>query len=132
MHPGGPFWTKKDLGAWTIPKGEYSDGESPLDAAKREFAEETGIEIDGQFVELGEVRQAGGKIVTAWALEHDIDAGTLRSNTFEMEWPPKSGAIKAFPEVDRGGWFSPEVANEKLIPAQSEFISRLLTYLKRA
>ncbi|HEX4276412.1 MAG TPA: NUDIX domain-containing protein [Bryobacteraceae bacterium] len=125
VHPGGPFWAKKDLGAWSIPKGEYTEDEDPLDAARREFMEETGAAIDGEFLALGDVKQAGGKIVIAWAIEHDLDAGSIRSNTFEMEWPPRSGHRQKFPEVDRAGWFSPAAAMEKLIPVQAAFVARL-------
>src|SRR5438105_1670672 len=99
VHPGGPFWSKKDSGAWSIPKGEYSE-EDPLAAAKREFEEETGVAIAGDFLPLGEVKQPGGKVVQAWALEHDLDPTSIRSNTFKMEWPPGSGSIREFPEVD--------------------------------
>ena len=125
VHPGGPFWAKKDAGAWSIPKGEYVAGEDPLDAARREFAEETGIVPDGELVELGVVKQAGGKIVTAWALEGDCDADTIRSNTFAMEWPPRSGRQQEFPEVDRAGWFDLETAEEKILKGQLDFIRRL-------
>jgi predicted NUDIX family NTP pyrophosphohydrolase len=129
VHPGGPFWAKKDLGAWSIPKGEYAEGEDPLAAALREFEEETGVAIRGEFLALGEVRQAGGKIVQAWALERELDAGAIRSNTFEMEWPPRSGRMRAFPEVDRAAWFPVSAAAEKLIPAQAAFLTRLLEEL---
>jgi predicted NUDIX family NTP pyrophosphohydrolase len=126
VHPGGPFWQRKDLGAWSIPKGEYSDNEDALVAAKREFEEETGARLDGDFVALGELVQGGRKIVTAFALEGDFDPATLRSNTFELEWPPRSGRKASFPEVDRAQWFSPAEARQKILKGQSEFITRLL------
>ena len=126
VHPGGPFWAKKDLGAWSIPKGEYSKGDEPLATAIREFAEETGIRSLGELTPLGEITQPGRKIVTAFALEGDFDPTTLKSNTFELEWPPKSGRRATFPEVDRAGWFSLETARTKILPGQREFITRLL------
>jgi predicted NUDIX family NTP pyrophosphohydrolase len=126
VHPGGPFWAKKDLGAWSIPKGEYSDGEEALAVARREFEEETGARPEGNFLPLGDIVQAGRKIVTAWALEGDFDPADLTSNRFELEWPPKSGRKASFPEVDRAQWFSPAEARRKIISAQSEFIERLL------
>jgi predicted NUDIX family NTP pyrophosphohydrolase len=125
MHPGGPFWAKKDAGAWSIPKGEYAQGEDALAVAKREFEEETGARPEGKFLPLGEVVQAGGKIVTAWALEGDFDPATLTSNRFELEWPPKSGRKVSFPEVDRAQWFSPAEVRQKILPAQHELIIRL-------
>src|SRR2546422_40260 len=106
VHPGGPFWAKKDLGAWSIPKGELSDNEAPLDAAKREFKEETGMDINGKFIELTPVTQKGGKLVYAFALEGEIDPDEIKCNTFEMEWPPRSGKKQEFPEIDRSGWFN--------------------------
>jgi predicted NUDIX family NTP pyrophosphohydrolase len=127
VHPGGPFWAKRDWGAWSIPKGEYVDGEDALAVAKREFEEETGAcPQDGDFIPLGDLVQPGRKIVTAWALEGDFDPSTLKSNQFELEWPPKSGRKAFFPEVDRAGWFSPVDARRKILPGQSEFIARLL------
>jgi predicted NUDIX family NTP pyrophosphohydrolase len=127
VHPGGPFWAKRDWGAWSIPKGEYVDGEDALAVAKREFEEETGAcPQDGDFIPLGDLVQPGRKIVTAWALEGDFDPSTLKSNQFELEWPPKSGRKAFFPEVDRAGWFSPADARRKILPGQSEFIARLL------
>jgi predicted NUDIX family NTP pyrophosphohydrolase len=129
VHPGGPFWAKKDLGAWSIPKGEFSEGEDALVVAKREFAEETGADVDGDFVPLGELVQPGRKVVTAWALEGDFDPATLTSNRFELEWPPKSGRKASFPEVDRAAWFSPDEARRRILSGQSEFISRLLSAL---
>jgi predicted NUDIX family NTP pyrophosphohydrolase len=131
MHPGGPFWAKKDLGAWSIPKGEYSEGEDALAVAKREFEEETGARPQGDFYPLGEVVQRGRKIVTAWALEGDFDPATLRSNAFELEWPPKSGRKASFPEVDRAQWFSPADARRKILASQGEFITRLLAAIDK-
>ena len=125
VHPGGPFWKKRDAGAWSIPKGEYAPGEDPLAVAVREFEEETGVRPTGEFRSLGDLVQKGGKIVGAWAVEGDLDPAAIRSNTFEIEWPPKSGRKATFPEVDRAGWFSPEEAREKILPSQSPFIARL-------
>jgi predicted NUDIX family NTP pyrophosphohydrolase len=130
VHPGGPFWTKKDLGAWSIPKGEYEDGDDPLAAALREFEEETGTRLQASDpVELGTVVQRGGKQVTAWALAGDLDPASVRSNTFTMEWPPRSGRQAEFPEVDRAEWFGLDEAREKLVPAQAELVDRLATAL---
>jgi predicted NUDIX family NTP pyrophosphohydrolase len=126
VHPGGPFWAKKDLGAWSIPKGEYSEREDPLVVAKREFEEETGMPVDGEFVPLGDLVSPGRKIVTAFALEGDLDPAQVRSNEFELEWPPRSGRRQSFPEVDRGDWFSPAEAGRKILPGQREFIDRVL------
>jgi predicted NUDIX family NTP pyrophosphohydrolase len=126
VHPGGPFWARKDLGAWSIPKGEYSQGEDPLAVARRELEEETGARPQGDFLPLGEVVQPGRKIVTAWAVEGDFDPAGLKSNLFDMEWPPKSGRKQSFPEVDRAQWFSPADARQKILKGQSEFITRLL------
>jgi predicted NUDIX family NTP pyrophosphohydrolase len=131
VHPGGPFWAKKDLGAWSIPKGEYAPDEDPLAAARREFAEETGYEPEGPFMPLGEVKQPGGKRVTAWAARGDFDPALLRSNQFEIEWPPRSGRRQSFPEVDRAGWFSPGEARRRLLSAQGAFVDRLLELLAR-
>ena len=127
MHPGGPFWAKRDLGAWSIPKGEYGDGDDPRACALREFEEELGAPPPpaGALVELGEIRQKGGKTVTAWAVEGDLDPETVRSNTFTLEWPPRSGAMREFPEIDRAAWFGVEQAREKLVPAQAELLDRL-------
>ena len=125
VHPGGPFWAKKDFGAWSIPKGEYAAGEDPLAVAVREFEEETGVRLKGEFRPLGEVRQAGGKRVLAWALEGDLDRAGLKSNSFEIEWPPKSGRKRSFPEIDRAEWFAPEAARAKILPGQRELIDRL-------
>jgi predicted NUDIX family NTP pyrophosphohydrolase len=126
VHPGGPFWAKKDLGAWSIPKGEYEDSEDPLAAARREFREELGAEPDGAFLDLGRLIQPSRKEIIAWAVEGDFPVAALTSNTFEMEWPPKSGRKQRFPEVDRAGWFHPEDARRKILPGQVEFIERLL------
>src|SRR5215831_13942958 len=126
VHPGGPFWKNKDLGAWSIPKGEYAEGEDPLAVAKRELEEETGARPSGVFLPLGDVVQGGGKVVTAFALAGDLDPATLRSNTFELEWPPRSGRKASFPEVDRAQWFSPAEARAKILKGQSELIARLL------
>jgi len=125
VHPGGPFWMKKDLGAWSIPKGEYDESEDPLEAARREFEEETGRSIQGEFIALPEVRQSSAKIVTAWAVEGDFDPAQLRSNTFSMEWPPRSGKLQEFPEVDRAEWFALEVAREKILKGQLPLLNRL-------
>ncbi|HEY7076052.1 MAG TPA: NUDIX domain-containing protein [Solirubrobacteraceae bacterium] len=126
VHPGGPFWAKRDAGAWSIPKGEYADGEEPRACALREFEEELGTPLAAQeLVELGSVRQRNGKVVTAFAAEGDLDPESVRSNTFELEWPPRSGRRQEFPEVDRAGWFTLEQAREKLIPAQAGLLDRL-------
>jgi predicted NUDIX family NTP pyrophosphohydrolase len=132
VHPGGPFWTKKDTGAWSIPKGEFDIlSESPLDAAKREFAEETGCKLEGDFIPLDSLKQSGLKTVHAWALEGDCDAGSIISNTFSMEWPPHSGQQQEFPEVDRAGWFDPETARSKILKGQAGFIDRLLAKVQQ-
>jgi predicted NUDIX family NTP pyrophosphohydrolase len=124
-HPGGPFWARKDDGAWMLPKGELRPGEDPLAAARREFGEELGVTPAGPFAPLGEVRQKGGKRVLAWAVAGDFAPGELQSNLFEMEWPPRSGQQRAFPEVDRVGWFSIEEARVKVLASQWPFIERL-------
>jgi predicted NUDIX family NTP pyrophosphohydrolase len=130
VHPGGPFWARKDAGAWSIPKGEYEDGEDPRACALREFEEETGTALPpGDLIDLGEIRQRGGKIVTAWAAAGDLDAAGVHSNTFTMEWPPRSGRQTEFPEIDRAGWFGVDEARVKLNAAQSEFLDRLLDQL---
>jgi predicted NUDIX family NTP pyrophosphohydrolase len=126
VHPGGPFWAKKDLGAWSIPKGEYSESEDPLAAAKREFAEETGAQPEGACLPLGDLVQPSRKTVTAFALEGDLDPAAVRSNMFELEWPPKSGRKASFPEVDRAQWFSAAEAARKILPGQRAFIARLM------
>jgi predicted NUDIX family NTP pyrophosphohydrolase len=125
VHPGGPFWAKKDAGAWSIPKGEYSEGEDPLAVARREFIEETGARLEGECLLLGEVVQPGRKVVTGFALEGDLDPATLRSNAFELEWPPKSGRKATFPEIDRAQWFSPAEAQQKILSGQRPFLDRL-------
>ncbi len=126
VHPGGPFWTKRDTGSWSIPKGEYAQGEDARAVALREFEEETGTTLPpGELVPLGEVRQAGGKIVTAWAFEGDIDEEKIVSNTFEMIWPPRSGKRQSFPEIDRAAWFTLDEAAEKIIGGQRAFLERL-------
>jgi predicted NUDIX family NTP pyrophosphohydrolase len=126
VHPGGPFWAKKDAGVWSIPKGEYDDSEDARAAALREFAEEIGAPPpDGDLVALGEIRQRSGKTVVAWALEGDADADAIRSNTFTMEWPPRSGSMREFPEIDRAGWFGLDEAREKILPAQAPLLDRL-------
>jgi predicted NUDIX family NTP pyrophosphohydrolase len=130
VHPGGPFFAKKDLGAWTIPKGEYLEGEHPLQAAKREFQEETGFAIPEIFLDLGTIKQAGGKIVSAWAFEGDCDPSNLISNHCEVEWPPRSGRLIEVPEVDRGAWFSIGEARERIKSTQIPLLDRLLTALK--
>lgn len=138
MHPGGPLWARRDAGVWSIPKGEYADDEDPLTAARREFAEELGsppglpptlAAPGGEALELGEIRQKSGKRVRAWALEGDLDAERARSNTFLMQWPPKSGRMQEFPEVDRARWFGLDEAREKLNPAQVELLDRLVARL---
>ncbi len=126
VHPGGPFWAKKDLGAWSIPKGEHDEGEDALSCALREFAEETGTALPpGELTDLGTVRLRSGKVVQAWAAEGDLDAGAVRSNTFTLEWPPRSGRTREFPEVDRAAWFGLDEARERINPAQAAFIERL-------
>jgi predicted NUDIX family NTP pyrophosphohydrolase len=126
VHPGGPLWARRDLGAWSLPKGEYEPGEDPLSAARREFAEELGLPPpDGQLYELGEVRQKSGKRVSAWAVEGDFDPERLTSNTFALQWPPRSGRMQEFPEVDRAAWFTIEQARERINPAQVALLDRL-------
>jgi predicted NUDIX family NTP pyrophosphohydrolase len=131
VHPGGPFWVNKDAGAWSIPKGLYQDGEDPLAAARREFSQETGFEIDGDFIELGELRQPSKKIVRAWAIEGDIDATRITSNRFALEWPPHSGQQQEFPEVDKGEWFGLQTAGRKIIKGQAPFLDRLQSKLEQ-
>lgn len=132
VHPGGPFWVNKDNGSWSIPKGEYNDDEDALKAAQREFQEETGLSIQGNFIELGEVRQPSGKRVMVWALENDQEVENIRSNTFQLEWPPKSGKMQEFPEVDRGGWFSLPEARQKILKGQISFLDKLEEKIKTA
>ena len=132
VHPGGPFWRNKDDGAWSVPKGEYTDAEDALAAAQREFMEETGMQVEGPFEALAPVRQAGGKLVHAWAVPGDFDADGIRSNTFTMEWPPRSGRMRTFPEVDRAAWFTLEQAAAKLLPGQRPLLLELAGMLARA
>jgi len=130
-HPGGPFWKNKDDGVWSIPKGEYGENEDPLAAAKRELAEETGLTPSGDFIPLGEIRQTGGKVVTAFAVEGNADAASIRSNNFSMPWPPGSKNLQEFPEIDRVEWFPLEVARRKILKAQAELLERLARHLHR-
>ncbi len=125
VHPGGPFWVKKDLGAWSISKGEYAAGEPALEAAKREFQEETGFTAEGDFLSLGQVQQSGGKIVSAWAFEGDCDPAKLVSNLCQIEWPPRTGRRIEIPEVDRAAWFSIDEARERILKSQAPFLDRL-------
>ncbi|MBD0280637.1 MAG: NUDIX domain-containing protein [Thermoleophilaceae bacterium] len=127
VHPGGPFWARRDAGVWSVPKGEYEDGDDPRACALREFEEETGTALPpGELSDLGELKQKSGKLVRAFAAEGDLDADAVTSNTFEMEWPPRSGRMAEFPEVDRAGWFRIDEAREKLVPAQAGFLDRLI------
>jgi predicted NUDIX family NTP pyrophosphohydrolase len=132
VHPGGPFWSKKDEGAWTIPKGEIGAGEDALAAAKREFAEETGLQPEGEFIPLGSIEQKGGKVVVAWAFEGNCDPGSLRSNTFKLEWPPRSGRTETFPEIDRAEFFAIDDALRKINPAQRLILDKLSTECRRS
>ncbi|PYS87199.1 MAG: NUDIX hydrolase [Acidobacteria bacterium] len=127
VHPGGPFYSKKDDGVWSIPKGLFEADEDPLTAARREFEEETGQKIAGDFFKLKPITQKGGKIVFAWAVEAEVDAENIVSNTFEMEWPPKSGKMREFPEVDRGAWFDVDTAKRKINPAQAALVDELIS-----
>jgi predicted NUDIX family NTP pyrophosphohydrolase len=130
VHPGGPFWARRDLGAWSIPKGEYELGDDQLQAALREFEEETGqVPPIAELLDLGSVTQRGGKVITAWAARGDLDPASIVSNTFTMEWPPRSGKPREFPEIDRAGWFDPPTARQKLVSAQAELVDRLLSAL---
>jgi len=129
VHPGGPYWARKDVGAWSIPKGEVAEAEDALAAARREFREETGAAVEGDAISLGEARQKSGKIICAFAIEGNLKADALVSNRFEMEWPPRSGRRASFPEVDRAEWFSPDAAMKKINASQKVFIERLLTTL---
>ncbi|MGA7238868.1 MAG: NUDIX domain-containing protein [Bryobacteraceae bacterium] len=126
MHPGGPFWAKKDEGAWSIPKGEFTDGENPVAAARREFEEELGAAVDGELIPLNALKQSGGKVVHAWAVRGDFDPSNLKSNTFSMEWPPRSGRQREFPEVDRAEWFEVETARTKILKGQAPFLDQIL------
>lgn len=132
VHPGGPFWAKKDEGAWSIPKGEYEPGTDALATARREFREETGVDVEGEFLPLAALKQPSGKVISAWAVEGDLDAPALISNTFTLEWPPKSGKIREFPEVDRGAWFDLPAARMKLQSGQRGFLDQLRELLRRA
>jgi predicted NUDIX family NTP pyrophosphohydrolase len=125
VHPGGPYWAKKDDGAWSIPKGEYLEGQDPFSVAKREFYEETGSELKGSPLELTPAKQPGGKIIRAWAVEGDLDALAIRSNYFPLEWPPKSGRVQQFPEIDRALWCGLSLARKKLLPGQRVFLDQL-------
>jgi len=129
VHPGGPFWQNKDLGAWSIPKGEFTPDEDPLAVAQRELREETGLSVDGPFVELEPIRQRGGKIVHAWIVKADFDSGDVKSNTFLLEWPRGSGKMATFPEVDRAEWFSLDEAREKILTSQRPLLDRLHSIL---
>jgi predicted NUDIX family NTP pyrophosphohydrolase len=130
VHPGGPFWAKKDEGAWSIPKGEYSPGEKPVEVAKREFQEETGFEAAGVLFPLTPRKQPSGKVISVWALEGECDAASIKSNTFSMEWPPHSGKQQEFPEVDRAGWFTVQAAKEKILKGQVPFLDELSEILR--
>lgn len=127
VHPGGPFWKNKDLGAWSIPKGEHSPNEDPLATAKREFKEETGQTIEGEFKPLGQIKQKGGKLITAWAVQGNIDASKITSNLISIPWPPRTNKFIEIPEVDRGEWFDAATALKKINPAQAAFIHQLVT-----
>jgi len=131
VHPGGPLWAKKDAGAWSIPKGEVNPGDDELSTAKREFKEETGVAPEGEFIPLGSVTQKGGKVVRAWAFEGDCDPAVIKSNTFVMEWPPRSGKKQEFPEVDRARFFTLEEAKDKINPAQVAFLQELARRVSR-
>src|SRR5436309_3142771 len=133
VHPGGPFWQKRDDGAWTIPKGEFDDDEDPLKAAQREFEEETGtVPPGGEFIPLEPVKQPSGKVVYAWAINGDFDQSKLRSNMFPMEWPPNSGKLQQFPEVNRAAWLTLEIAKRKILKGQIPFIDQLLTVVSKS
>jgi predicted NUDIX family NTP pyrophosphohydrolase len=129
-HPGGPLWARRDLGAWTIPKGEYTDGEEPLAAAQREFHEETGFTPVPPFISLSSIRQKSGKVVSAWAFEGDCDPSQLRSNLFQLEWPKRSGRMQAFPEIERAEWFTVDEARRRILPAQEPLLDRLSAWLE--
>jgi predicted NUDIX family NTP pyrophosphohydrolase len=131
VHPGGPYWRKKDEGSWSIPKGEIADGEDIEVAARREFMEETGVPLSGLLDPLGEIRQRGGKRVTAFAVEGDVDVRTIRSNTFEIEWPPKGGRMQSFPEIDRAEWFDLPSAHAKILEGQRPLLDRLAGLVKQ-
>jgi len=131
VHPGGPFWANKDDGAWSIPKGEYDEAEETLACAIREFEEELGVRPEGAFIDLREIAQPSRKIVAAFAVEAEFDPADLKSNRFELEWPPKSGRMQSFPEIDRAEWFAPDLAKVKILPGQRGFIDRLLAALRK-
>lgn len=130
VHPGGPFWAKKDAGAWSIPKGEYAEGEEPEAVARREFQEETGCALTGPLQPLTSLKQPSGKVISAWAMEGDFDPALLKSNTFALEWPPRSGKMQQFPEVDRGAWFDLPTAREKILTGQRQFLEQLRRCVK--
>jgi predicted NUDIX family NTP pyrophosphohydrolase len=130
IHPGGPFWANKDESAWSIPKGEFLENEDPLTAAKREFQEETGFSVEGPFVSIGFIKQSSGKVVQAWACEGDLDASAIHSNSFRLEWPPRSGKYQDFPEADRAEWFSFDVARKKILKVQMPFLQNLERLLR--
>ncbi|BCA52973.1 Phosphohydrolase [Nitrospira sp. KM1] len=125
VHPGGPFWSKKDEGAWSIPKGEYGEGEDPLAVAKREFQEETGSDLQGEPIPLSKLQQPGGKVISAWAVSGDLDPANVKSNMFTLEWPPRSGRLQEFPEIDRAMWFDLPTAKSKLLAGQQPFLDQL-------
>ena len=129
VHPGGPLWIHKDDGAWSIPKGEYGEGDDPLEAAKREFFEETGFQVTGSCHALSPLKQPGGKLVSAWAVEGELDAAGVKSNSFSLEWPPRSGKMQEFPEIDRAAWFDLSTAERKLLPGQRNFLDQLRQWL---
>jgi predicted NUDIX family NTP pyrophosphohydrolase len=131
VHPGGPFWARKDMGAWSIAKGEVESGEDPETAALREFAEETGFKLEGSLLSLGSIRQAGGKVVHGFALEGDCDPAAIRSNRFDLEWPPRSGKTISVPEIDRAEWFALDAARARINPAQAAFLDRLATLVAK-
>ena len=130
VHPGGPFWVKKDLGAWSIPKGEFEEDEDPLAAAKREFKEELGVAVSGEFAAMTPVKQKNNKLVYAYAINRDLDVSSIKSNTFEIEWPPKSGKHQEFPEVDKAEWFEFQTAKQKINEAQGEILEELLRMIR--
>lgn len=130
VHPGGPFWAKKDLNSWSVPKGEFGDDEDAFSAAKREFKEETGFWPEGEFIKLDVVKQPGGKLIHTWAVEGDIDASKVKSNLFKLEWPPKSGSFKEFPEIDRAEWFTFEIARKKILKGQVPILENLAEKLR--
>ncbi|HEY7531264.1 MAG TPA: NUDIX domain-containing protein [Nitrospiraceae bacterium] len=130
VHPGGPFWARKDDGSWSLPKGEHTAEEDPLTVAKREFREETGFSVSGAFTALSTVKQPNGKVISVWAVEGDLEASSVRSNSFTVEWPPRSGRMQEFPEVDRASWFDLPTAERKLLPGQRPFLDQLREVLR--